>query len=521
VADDGRTGHFTAWLIGSGSLVSACGGLLSANGHDIQAVISTEVGAVAWAHDHDIPCFPRMAEAPLDRRPHYLFSITNELILSADDLAVPTESAINFHSSLLPRYAGVAQTSWAIVNGEREHGVTWHRMTVQVDGGDILVQERFPIDEDETQLSLNIKCFDHGLRAFEVLLKQLESGDVRPRCQEGVGRSYYSRSDRLPHTGVVTWDRSAEELDRWSRAGRSGPFDNAFGVVKILYRGEVILVREARSTGRRSTAAPGTVTNIDASGLSIATVTADLTATDLTTTGGKRLDPFECARDAGIVVGTVLSDPAPEELRRIDEIARRAARFEPYWVDRLERAAIPPGRPGRRYALAHTMLAPTALAADPATLRAALFCAWQRHSGLRNGASGAVMWSPGQVQELVGELWRHWSPVLPVPVIAASVLFREAVDRLSDELAGAQRRGTFLRDVAGRYPSCHIGDPPRVSLVIADEATPAETMAVDTELLVVQRGNGRLAVWGPAEVNPFEVAQRFMALVAFVEREWK
>ncbi|HZM77695.1 MAG TPA: formyltransferase family protein [Candidatus Limnocylindrales bacterium] len=502
-------GRFSAWLVGSGSLVGACGDLLRANGHDVQAVVSTEAGVIAWAGEHRIPVFARMAEAPAQRRPHHLFSITNEVILAAGDLAVPTEMAINFHSAPLPHYAGVAQTSWAIVDGATEHGVTWHRMTVAIDGGEILVQQRFPIDPDETQLSLNIKCFDHGLRTFEILLKQLASGDLRPTPQEP-GGCYRSRSDRLPHTGIVTWDRSAEELERWSRAGQAGPFDNSFGVVKLVHHDEVVAVRDARSTGRPSTRPPGTIVEVVAGEPVIATRTNDLIAGGPVTTG------------SFFQAGTVVAPPAPDRLHRIDEIGRQAHRFEPFWVNRLERAAIPTGRPGpHRFVKAHQANLPQQQ--DEHTALAALLCGWQRHPGLSGSDTAPPLWSSRRAQELVGDLWPHWSIVLPVTLPDPGLPFREAVTALAADLAQAERRGTFLRDVAGRYPSCRIGDPPRASVVMlpdAGESALANVFAaVDTELVIVRHDDGRATAWGPSPADPFEVAQRFMALLAFIEEQ--
>ncbi|MBF8187070.1 hypothetical protein ITP53_15260 [Nonomuraea sp. K274] len=512
-------GRFSAWLVGSGSLLGACGDLLRAHGHDIQAVVSTEAGAIAWAGEHRIRVFADMAEAPVQHRPDHLFSIAHKAILSADDLAVPTGMAINFHSSPLPHYSGVAQTSWAIVDDARQHGVTWHRMTVEIDGGDILVQQRFPIDPDETLLSLNIKCFDHGLRTFETLLKQLTSGDLRPTPQEP-GGCYRSRSDRLPHTGIITWDRSAEELERWSRAGQAGPFDNSFGVVKLTHHDEVVLVRAARSTGRPSTQPPGTIVEVVAGKPVIATRTTDLVAGDPVTTGGHKLDP------SFFQVGTILAAPAPEQLHRIDEIGRQAHRFEPFWVDRLESAAIPTGKRGSgRFVKAHQANPPADLSTNNEhTALAALLCGWQRHPGLRGGFGmddTPPLWSSRRAQQLVGDLWSHWSIVLPVSVPDPTTGFSAAVEALAADLAHAERRGTFMRDVAGRHPSCHIGDPPRASVVVLPDAGELAHVfaAVDTDLVIVRHDDGHVAAWGPAHSDPFEVAQRFMALLTFIEEQ--
>ena len=70
----------------------------------------------------------------------FLFSIVNSQILFPSLLKLPREFAINFHDALLPKYAGVHATSWAIFNQEKTHGITWHVMSEIVDSGDILKQ---------------------------------------------------------------------------------------------------------------------------------------------------------------------------------------------------------------------------------------------------------------------------------------------------------------------------------------------------------------------------------------------
>ena len=72
-------------------------------------------------------------------------------------IALPTRAAINFHDGPLPEYAGLNTPVWALLNGETQHGVTWHLMTREVDRGDILAQRRFDLTDSETALTLNTR----------------------------------------------------------------------------------------------------------------------------------------------------------------------------------------------------------------------------------------------------------------------------------------------------------------------------------------------------------------------------
>src|SRR3954453_12583858 len=63
---------------------------------------------------------------------------------------MPPMGTINVHGSLLPKYRGAAPINWAIINGEKETGVTTFKLKHEIDTGDILLQEKIPIGENET-----------------------------------------------------------------------------------------------------------------------------------------------------------------------------------------------------------------------------------------------------------------------------------------------------------------------------------------------------------------------------------
>ncbi|HTH30021.1 MAG TPA: methionyl-tRNA formyltransferase, partial [Lacibacter sp.] len=63
---------------------------------------------------------------------------------------MPTMGTVNVHGSLLPQYRGAAPINWAVINGEKETGVTTFKLKHEIDTGDILMQESFPVAEDET-----------------------------------------------------------------------------------------------------------------------------------------------------------------------------------------------------------------------------------------------------------------------------------------------------------------------------------------------------------------------------------
>lgn len=124
---------------------------------------------------HEIPCFQ-----PLKIRKEYaeLLTLNADLILTCAYgqiipealLKVPKLGAINTHGSLLPQYRGGAPIQRALMNGEKETGITLMYMDAKMDEGDILYQERIAIAEDDTSTTLFAKL---SALALKMLLKYL------------------------------------------------------------------------------------------------------------------------------------------------------------------------------------------------------------------------------------------------------------------------------------------------------------------------------------------------------------
>src|SRR3954463_15277088 len=186
-------------FIGEGTLLVQCAQVALAQGHVIAGVISSEPEVVRWCDEHGIAHVPARPDrvAFLSREPFdYLFSIINHAVCADAVLRLPQRGAINFHDSLLPRYAGFNVTSWALLNGESTHGVTWHEMSATVDAGTILKQRSFEVAGDDTAFTLAAKCYDAGIASFGELLAELGSGTAQRVAQDPLQRSYYTRQRR-------------------------------------------------------------------------------------------------------------------------------------------------------------------------------------------------------------------------------------------------------------------------------------------------------------------------------------
>ena len=92
-------------------------------------------------------------------------------------LDIPSKAIINVHSSLLPQYRGAAPINWAVLNGDRETGVTIQYMAAELDAGDILLTKRTPIGPEEDAGELTARLAELGGEAASEALALLERGE--------------------------------------------------------------------------------------------------------------------------------------------------------------------------------------------------------------------------------------------------------------------------------------------------------------------------------------------------------
>ena len=171
--------QISCFIIGTESHLIQCAEILLQRGHQICGIISSEKLIKNWAKENGILRVepgPDVASVLSRQSFDYLFSITNFSIIPNEILALPRKGAINFHDGPLPRYAGLHATSWAVINQEKTHGVTWHIMSAEVDKGDILKQRSVDIVEDDTAFTLDAKCYEASINSFAELVDELVSG---------------------------------------------------------------------------------------------------------------------------------------------------------------------------------------------------------------------------------------------------------------------------------------------------------------------------------------------------------
>jgi methionyl-tRNA formyltransferase len=196
---------------------------------------------------------------------HSLYVVKREIV------AAPSIGSFNVHPGPLPEYAGLNAPSWAILHGERTHGVTVHWMDAGIDTGEIAYEARFEIAPEETAFTLSAK----GVRAAIPLLRRLlEAAAAEPPAiprekQRDVPGRYFGRE--APSGGRIDWSARAEEVERFVRAADYGMFASPWGAPRATLPGvgELEIVKVAR-IGEATAAAPGTIGGADAAGVRVA-----------------------------------------------------------------------------------------------------------------------------------------------------------------------------------------------------------------------------------------------------------
>ncbi|MBI2784831.1 MAG: AMP-binding protein, partial [Legionella longbeachae] len=269
-------------IIGDNALTIECAKILIASNFSITLFSTLNSEVTAWAHQNSITLLNDLHKLEYSQIDcDFIFSIANTRILSQTLLALAKYLAINYHNAPLPKYAGAYANAWAILNNENLHGVTWHVMTEKIDGGDILEQSFFPIEETDTAFTLNIKCFEHALKSFQILVSNLNRNTFTPIPQNPQNRSYYTLAKKPKNNGIIDFNDDAISIHRMIRALNFGHLPNEFCHCKIVLKNQFYFPKEAVVLNIQSVASPGTVIAYDNFSLQITTKTHDIRITRL------------------------------------------------------------------------------------------------------------------------------------------------------------------------------------------------------------------------------------------------
>jgi len=191
--------------------------------------------------------------------------------------SLPPMGTINVHGSLLPQYRGAAPINWAVMNGEKETGVTTFKLQHEIDTGNILLQEKITIGEDETAGDVHDKMKMVGAELLVKTIKGLAHGLLKETPQSALKNGEHSigttaleqanTSSTANHTTLrhapkiftetchIDWTKSVDEVYNLIRG--LSPFPGAFteldGKTLKIYKSEKEHITPKSAPGKHET----------------------------------------------------------------------------------------------------------------------------------------------------------------------------------------------------------------------------------------------------------------------------
>ncbi len=158
---------------------------------------------------------PEFVEA-LKKLDAHLFVVVAFRMLPEVVWNMPPMGTINVHGSLLPSYRGAAPINWAVINGEKETGVTTFKLKAAIDTGNILLQEKLPISESDTAGTIHDKMMVLGANLLVTTLTKLITHTLVEKEQETIINEDPSLLKHAPkiftETCTIDWHNSADSI---------------------------------------------------------------------------------------------------------------------------------------------------------------------------------------------------------------------------------------------------------------------------------------------------------------------
>ena len=216
-------------------------------------------------------------------------------ILSQEILDIPKFGVINIHASLLPKYRGASPVHYALLNGEKQTGVTIMKTDAGIDTGDILFVKKTGISDKETTGELMNRLSVLGAEALDESLDKILSGEIKPVKQDEKCSSYTKMIKK--QDAIIDWNKSAYEIYNHVRAFMPSPVAYTFldGEMLKIYSVEVL----------DGTGSAGEIINTDGA-LEVATSSGSIRITTIQKAGGKIMNITDFLRGNKIKVGSRL-----------------------------------------------------------------------------------------------------------------------------------------------------------------------------------------------------------------------
>jgi len=197
---------------------------------------------------------------------------------------MPPMGTINLHGSLLPQYRGAAPINWAVINGEKETGVTTFKLQHEIDTGNILLQDRFPVTEEDTAGTVHDKMKTIGARLLVKTVEGLASGSLTETPQSvPATATLYHAPKIFTETCLIDFNQPVEKVYNLVRG--LAPYPGAF----TFFNGKKLKIFTATMRKENTGRAPGEYTTDAKNHLSFACINGFLDVKEMQLEGKKRM----------------------------------------------------------------------------------------------------------------------------------------------------------------------------------------------------------------------------------------
>ncbi len=206
---------------------------------------------------------PEAIEKIRSINPDFIVVVAYGQILRKAVLDLAKYGCYNVHASLLPKYRGAAPINWAIINGEKETGVTIMEMNEGLDTGDIVISDAIPIDEDDDAVSIHDKLSVLGANLILEAIEGIAAGRLIKTAQDHSVSTYAPMLNK--DMGRIKWDEDAKTIINLIRGLK--PWPSAY----TEYKGDIIKIHKASLTNEMKDGVCGQIVKVDNKGIYVNT----------------------------------------------------------------------------------------------------------------------------------------------------------------------------------------------------------------------------------------------------------
>lgn len=226
---------------------------------------------------------PEFIKTLTDLKPDLILVVAFK-ILPEEVYTIPKYGSVNLHASLLPKFRGAAPINHALINGETETGVTTFFLKKKVDTGNIILQKRINIEEDDDAGTLHDKLSELGASCVLETVRVIEAGNVIPQIQNDSNASPAPKI--FKENCMIDWNQNAGKIHNFIRG--LSPYPAAF---TFLNNRSVKIFRSAL-TGNPKKETPGSIV-VEDKKLLVSCLDNMIEILELQTEGKKRIPASE------------------------------------------------------------------------------------------------------------------------------------------------------------------------------------------------------------------------------------